>query len=309
MNSISSDVQKKGILYMLTASFCFALTGACARWLRDDINPIELVLFRNIIGVIFILYSIRLSPVKQKGGKPWLLIFSGVIGTLALYSFFYGISKIGLAIAITYQQSYPVFLALFAAYFLGEKLIGREWVAIVTGFVGICLIFLPSVDTSLLTVKHHTIGLSNALMTGMAYLSIRGLSEIYDQRSIILSFMLSGIILPVISLFIGQLIEPGHFDFIINTFDVPRLEHYPVILLLGLAALVGQIYLTKAFSYQKTGIIAAVGYSNIVFSIIFGTLLGDAFPDLLRITGIFLIIICGVLISFSPQKLKKLIRR
>lgn len=294
--------QTKGILYMLTASFCFALTGACARWLRDDINPVELVLFRNIIGVVFIFYSIHHKPIIQKGGKPWLLIFRGVIGTLALYSFFYGISKIGLAISITYQQSYPVFLAMFAAYFLGEKLAGREWVAIIIGFIGICLIFLPSVDTSLLTAKHHFIGLSNALMTGMAYLSIRGLSDIYDQRAIILSFMLSGIVLPVFSMVMGQFINPGHFDFIISSYDVPKLSHYPVILVLGLAALIGQIYLTKAFSYQKTGIIAAVGYSNIVFSVIFGTLLGDSFPDLVSIFGIFMIIVCGIMIGFRRKK-------
>lgn len=283
---------------MLVASFCFALTGACARWLRDDINPIELVLFRNIIGVVFILYSIHHRPVVQSGGKRWLLLFRGVIGTLALYSFFYGISKIGLAISITYQQSYPVFLALFATWLFGERLTGKEWFAIITGFGGICLIFLPSAHTSLLSVKHHMIGLSNALMTGMAYLSIRGLSDIYDQRSIILSFMLSGILLPVLSLTTGHFVDAEPLDFIVDTFDVPLISHYPVILLLGIAALFGQVYLTKAFTYPKTGIIGAIGFSNIVFSVIFGTMLGDAFPDVLSLIGIFLIIVCGIMVSY-----------
>ena len=283
---------------MLVASFCFALTGACARWLRDDINPIELVLFRNIIGVVFILYSIHHRPVVQSGGKRWLLLFRGVIGTLALYSFFYGISKIGLAISITYQQSYPVFLALFATWLFGERLTGKEWFAIITGFGGICLIFLPSAHTSLLSVKHHMIGLSNALMTGMAHLSIRGLSDIYDQRSIILSFMLSGILLPVLSLTTGHFVDAEPLDFIVDTFDVPLISHYPVILLLGIAALFGQVYLTKAFTYPKTGIIGAIGFSNIVFSVIFGTMLGDAFPDVLSLIGIFLIIVCGIMVSY-----------
>jgi drug/metabolite transporter (DMT)-like permease len=284
---------------MLVASFCFALTGACARWLRDDFHPIELVLFRNLIGVGFIFLSIRRKPIVQKGGKLWLLIFRGVIGTMALYSFFYGISKIGLAISITYQQSYPVFLALFVAFYIGEKLTNSEWFSIFIGFLGICLIFLPSVDTSLLTAKHHLIGLSNAFLTGLAYLSIRELSDFYDQRSIILSFMLSGIILPVISLFFGSNIMNSSFDFIFGTFKFPLWHHLPVILVLGFAALFGQINLTKAFSYQKTGVIAAVGYSNIVFSIIFGTILGDAFPNFLSLVGIACIILCGVIISLK----------
>ncbi|MFZ1526793.1 MAG: DMT family transporter [Saprospiraceae bacterium] len=299
--NIASNRENQGIFYMLIASFSFALTGACARYLRDDINPVQLVFFRNLIGVGFILYSMWKVPVVQIGGKPWVLLFRGVIGTLALYSFFYGISNIGLAISITYQQSYPVFLSLFAAWYFKEKLNVKEWVAVFLGFFGICLIFIPSVDISLLTTKHHLVGLSNALMTGMAYLSIRELSQFYDQRSIILSFMASGIVLPVFSMLLGQWMEPGHFDFLISDIDIPIGLDYIVILLMGLAALIGQIYLTKAFSYQKTGVIAAVGYSNIVFSVILGTFLGDAFPDALSLSGIFLIIICGVMISFNTK--------
>lgn len=287
---------------MLVASFSFALTGACARYLRNDINPIQLVLFRNVIGVGFIFWSVYRKPIVQTGGKLGLLIFRGFIGTLALYTFFYGISKIGLAISITYQQSYPIFLSIMAAWWFGERLKIKEWAAVIIGFVGIFLIFIPSADTSSLLLRNHLIGVSNAVMTGLAYLSIRGLSAIYDQRSIILSFMLSGIILPIISLGLGECMQVQSLDFLINTVDPIKFSHIPVIVLLGVAALIGQIFLTKAFSYQKTGVIAAVGYSNIVFSILFGVILGDGLPDVYSFGGIGLIILCGVLISFGQRR-------
>lgn len=286
---------------MLIASFSFALTGACARYLRDDINPIQLVLFRNLFGVGFILFSIWNRMPTQVGGKLSLLIFRGIIGTLALYSFFYGVSKIGLAVAITYQQSYPIFLAMMVAWFYQEKLNKVEWVAIIIGFGGICLIFLPSIKASSLSIQSHVIGVSNAMMTGLAYLSIRGLSGYYDHRVIVLSFMLSGIVLPMISLSLGYIKDVEALKFIIDTFDPVSWNHLVPILILGLAALVGQIFLTKAFSYQKTGIIAAIGYSNIVFSVIFGVMLGDGLPDAVSMIGIFFIILCGVLVSFSKK--------
>jgi drug/metabolite transporter (DMT)-like permease len=288
---------------MLIASFSFAFTGACARYLQGEINPIEMVLFRNLLGVLFIGYSVIRRPIIQQGGKPWLLFFRGFIGTTALYTFFYGISKIGLAISITYQQSYPVFLALIGGLYLGERLKWREWTAIIIGFAGICMIFLPSVDNSLLSAKNHVIGLSNAIMTGMAYLSIRGLSEYYDQRSIILSFMVCGIVFPILSLFVGEYYENEAIDFIINKFTMPVGYQWSVLGALGIAAMIGQIYLTKAFSYQKTGVIAAIGYSNIVFSIIFGYILGDAFPSAMSLIGIVLIITCGVMVSWKPREI------
>ncbi len=292
---------RRGMWYMLIASFCFAFTGACARYLRNDINPIELVLFRNLIGVVYIGYSIYRVPIIQVGGKLRLLVFRGVIGTLALYSFFYGISKIGLAISITYQQSYPVFLALIGGLYLGDKLKIHQRAAIVIGFCGIILIFVPSIDVASLSTRHHVIGLSNGIMTGLAYLSIRGLSTYYDNRAIILSFMVSGIILPIISLSIGHFVQIDYLDFLIDKFVWPTGWQYFTILILGIAALVGQIYLTKAFSYQKTGVIAAIGYSNIIFSILFGTILGDAFPSWTSLLGIAMIVTCGIMVSWKTK--------
>lgn len=177
-----------------------------------------------------------------------------------------------------------------------------EWAAIVIGFFGICLIFLPSINASSLSVQSHIIGVSNAVMTGLAYLSIRGLSGYYDHRVIVLSFMLSGIVLPLISLSLGYIINVEALKFIIDTFDPVSWKHLIPVLILGLAALVGQIFLTKAFSYQKTGIIAVIGYSNIVFSIIFGVLLGDGLPDTVSLMGIVLVILCGVMVSYGKKE-------
>lgn len=136
-------------------------------------------------------------------------------------------------------------------------------------------------------------------MTGVAYLSIRGLSEYYDKRTIVLSFMLCGILFPILSLVVGQYYPSQQFDFIVAKFYLPKLQHLYLIVPLGLVALIGQVYLTKAFSHKNTGIIGAMGYSNVVFSILLGVLIGDALPDLLSLSGIIIIVISGVLISLT----------
>jgi drug/metabolite transporter (DMT)-like permease len=282
---------------MLVASLCFALTGAFASYFSKTINPIQLVLYRNIIGVIFIGYSIFKQPVVQTGGKPMLLLTRGLTGTFALYAFFYVISRIGLPVAITYQQSYPVFIALAAAIFFKDRLKGLEWLAIILGFAGIMSIFLPSAPNTVFLPKYHAAGLFNMLMTGSAYLSIRGLSQHYDQRTIVLSFMLCGLVLPLVSLSLGYVIDDSRLDFMFDTFDPLLLHQIPLLLLFGMAALAGQLYLTKAFSYGKTGVIGAMGYANVVFSILFGVMLGDPLPEGAALAGIGMILISGMLIS------------
>jgi drug/metabolite transporter (DMT)-like permease len=299
-----NDTSKKGLLYMLGAAFCFSISGACTKVLGKRISSVELVFFRNIIGVIFVLVTIYRQPLVQIGGKMSLLVFRGIIGTLALYTFFFSITKIGLAEAITYQQSYPIILALLGGYFLKEKLDTKNWIAVIVGFVGICCIFLPQFKIDIASIKYHSFGLANAIMTALAYMSIKQLSSYYDSRSIVLSFMFSGIVLPIISMVLGQYIYIDSLAFLFGGFNWPAGIEWLWIGVLALSALAGQILLTKAFTFGNTGEVSAIGYSNIVFSVVFGILLGDAFPNAVSLLGILLIIACGVYISFRKNELK-----
>jgi drug/metabolite transporter (DMT)-like permease len=291
----------EGIVYMVIAAFCFSVSGACTRVLGRTISSVELVFFRNCIGVVFIFYSVNQRPLVQVGGKPMLLIFRGITGTLALYTFFYSITRIGLAEAITYQQSYPVFLAVFSLFYFKERMTSKEWAAVILGFAGICLVFLPQISIDILAVKHHSVGLLNAVLTALAYLSIKDLSKVYDSRSIVLSFMLSGILLPIFSLIGGYYLEEDYLGFLVGKFTMPDGIQWAWIWVLSISALIGQIYLTKAFTYGKVGPVSAMGYSNIVFSVFFGVLLGDAIPNLTSFMGIALIIFCGVIIAYSSR--------
>jgi drug/metabolite transporter (DMT)-like permease len=249
-----------------------------------------------VFGVLFISVTLFRRPLQQTGGKPFLLIFRGAIGTLALYAFFYNITYISLAEAVTYSQTSPIFIAFFSFFLLKERLSKYAWAAIAIGFLGILFIFKP--DTSGL-LKSNIIGLFCGIATAFAYLSVRELKKIYDTRAVVLSFMVSGIILPLLSMLLSLFVDAPEYDFIVSSFIFPQKEHWFWIILLGITSLVGQIFLTKAYGEEKAGIVSGIGYSNIVFSVLLGVLLGDPLPDISGLIGITLIITSGLLISFK----------
>ena len=74
-----------------------------------------------------------------------------------------------------------------------------------------------------------------------------------------------------------------------------------IYILLGIFATFAQIYMTKAYSFAKAGIIGTISYSNIAFSIILGLILGDSFPSILIIFGILLIVLSGLLVSSKKE--------
>ncbi|WP_323592925.1 DMT family transporter [Aliarcobacter butzleri] len=284
----------KGIKYILLASFLFALMSVAAKQLSNSMSSVEVVFFRNIFGVIFILISIYRSPLKQLGGKFWLLVFRGFIGFVALLFFFYNISNIPLGEAMTFSKTSTIFTAIFAYIFLKEKLGVRGWSGVFIGFIGI--LFITEFNGTNLE-KSDYLGILSGIGAALAYTSVRELRKYYDSRAIVLSFMAIGALGPLILMIIGNFYTNPHLDFMLATFVMPQLSDWIFILLLGTFATLAQIFMTKAYSFAKAGIIGTISYSDIAFSIILGTLLGDKIPSFLIVLGIILIIISGLLVS------------
>lgn len=287
-------IRHLGIYYMLIASLLFAGTGALSKILSSELSSIEIVFFRNIIGLGLIIWMIYKRPLHQAGGKFWLLAFRGIIGTIGLYAFFYNIAHIDLATAFTFSKTSPIFTALLAAFIFKERLSYLGWFAIFIGFIGILFVIEPTLGVS----KDEYIGLLSGIGAALAYTSIRGLRKHYDTRAIVLSFMLCGSAMPLLSMIVGSFYYRPNLDFLISSFVMPSLNGWVMIVIMGLLATAFQIYLTKAYAAsKKAGVVAAVGYSDVIFSMIFGLILGDALPDAWAFLGIVMIIGAGILVA------------
>jgi drug/metabolite transporter (DMT)-like permease len=284
----------KGILYMLFASLLFSCMGMFAKILSTNLSSIEIVFFRNIAGIFILAYSIYKTPIVQSGGKPLLLFFRGFIGFSALAMFFYNITTISLAEAMTFSKTSPIFTAIFAFIFVKESLSKKAWIGILIGFVGI--LFITKFTGENLS-KTDWLGVLSGVGAALAYTSIRELKKFYDVRVIVLSFVVVGTIFPLLFMILANFYQSEDFDFLISPFVMPSGIEWVYIVLLGVFSTFAQLFMTKAYSVTKAGIIGAIGYSTIVFSIIIGMLLGDGFPDIFTTIGIVLIVLSGILVS------------
>jgi len=279
---------------MLISSFLFAIMGAFAKLSSGSMSSLEVVFFRNVFGVLIVGFAVFKTPMVQEGGKPWLLFFRGFMGFVALLAFFYNIAHIPLGDAMTFSKTSPIFTAIFAYLFLSEKLSISGWLAVGVGFVGIVFITKP---TGLMFSKYDLLGIFSGIGAALAYTSVRELKKYYDTRAIVLSFMLVGTIGPVLLLLVSPYIHAPELDFILGTFVMPEGIVWFYVMGMGVFATLAQLYMTKAYGESKAGIVGAVSYTNIVFSIGVGMLLGDSFPDMVTITGIVLIVSAGLLVA------------
>ena len=297
-NNIKNNNTTLAIKYMLLSSFLFAFTGGFAKELSAYMSSVEVVFFRNISGVIIILYAIYKKPLQQTGGKFLLLFMRGLIGFAALLMYFYNIAHIPLAEALTFNKISPIFTALFSYLLLKEQLSKLAWSGVFVGFIGV--LFITGFDIANLS-KTDWLGIFSGIGAGLAYTSIRELRKYYDNRAIVLSFMLVGSIGPIILMIIGSFVNIPSLDWIISPFIIPQNIAWVYIVGLGGFATLSQIYMTKAYSLAAGGIVGTISYSNIAFAIIVGSILGDSFPSLYVIFGIILIVLSGILVTYNKS--------
>ena len=275
---------------MLLSALIGALNGAVAKFLSQSMDPIEIVFYRNLIGVLIVLYSFKKFSVSIDTSKLHLLILRGVFGALAMVLFFYTIATIPLGEVVVLNKTSPFFVTILAYYLMKETITLRIFFALIIGFIGIVFIMKPfGVEISI----EHIFGVLGGFFAACAYATIKKIKDIYDARVIMLSFMGIGVLIPLaLFLFTPYVHFKIHTDIFI----------WALIVFMAIISTASQWFLTRAYSISQASIIGVVSYSNIPFAIGFGVILGDSLPDLYTFLGIVLIVIGGILVSKKSSK-------
>ncbi|HEV7781990.1 MAG TPA: DMT family transporter [Chitinophagaceae bacterium] len=288
------DKRYQGIIYMLLAALGFSIMGGAAKMLKGSFGAGQLVFWRNAVGLTALAAGFIIRPPVNKGGKFHLLLFRGMMGTTALYTLLYCILHLPLGTAMTYNLTSALFIAVFS-FLLFREYHGRiVLLAVLLGFAGMLLIYRPAMHYPW---YYHVAGLISGVTSALAYITVNRLAGHYDSRVIVLSFIGTGVLVPTVFMIIRYAFSLPPDDVFFINWRWPVGREWLYVLWLGLAALFGQYFVTKAYGADKAGIVSAIGYANIVFSVFIGMALGDAFPDLMSLSGILCIILSGVIIS------------
>jgi len=284
---------------MLLAALGFSLMGGAAKLLKGGFNAGQLVFFRNLIGAIGLIAAFMVDPPVNRGGKFHWLIFRGFMGTVALYTLLYCILHLPLSTAMTYNLTSAIFIAVFS-FLLFKEFHGYAVVfAVIVGFVGMVLVYKPNMHYPWI---YHAVGLLSGIVSAIAYITLGKLAPYYDPRVIVSSFIFCGVLIPTLFMIVGQLAHLPYDDVFFIEWKWPAGIQWIYILWLGLAALFGQYFVTRAYGADKAGIVSVFGYANIIFSVFIGLTLGDPFPDIVSWTGISCIILSGAIISIMKRR-------
>jgi drug/metabolite transporter (DMT)-like permease len=125
------------VLGTLTLSGMHALV----RFVSHEIDPFEIAFFRNLCGfIIFIPWLVRNGIGVLKTDRFGMHLLRGSINACSMSCWFWGLSMTPLAQATALISTMPIFVALGASLYLGEKVGLARWGAVVLGLGGTLVI-------------------------------------------------------------------------------------------------------------------------------------------------------------------------
>lgn len=290
MKSISET--SKGILFLITSAFFFALMAVFVR-LSGDIHFVQKAFFRNavafIIALVGFMKDVRVSgkvaAAIPKGALIFLLLRS-IGGSIGIFGNFYAIDRLVLSDASILNKMAPFFAILFSFIFIKEKIRIIPLVSIITAFLGSMLVVKPSFQfTQMLPTLA---GFMGGVGAGLAYACVRKLSTLKCNGKLII-FFFSG--------FSMLLTIP----YMIFNFNPMSTYQFLMLLGAGVCAAAGQFTITAAYYHAPASEISIYDYSQIIFSTMLGFFFFGMIPDYLSIIG-YIIIIAMALVNFLYHK-------
>ena len=273
---------------MLLASLLFASMGVCIKFASVHFNSFEIVCYRGMVGVVFLIGLTRLRGVSLRTQVPMMHVWRSVVGVISLTAWFYAIAALPLATAMTLNYMSSVWIATFL---LGGALLtqgrnapikqqGPLFLAVLAGFGGVAMMLRPTLAPD--QVLGALVGLLSGLFAAFAYLQVTALSRLGEPESRTVFYFSIGAVLA------------GALGMV---FTGVSAWHWPSALWLlpiGLLAVLGQLCMTRAYASGATLVVANLQYSGIVFAGLYSlTVFGDRLP-LIGWLGMGLIIVSGI---------------
>jgi len=269
----------KAILINLSAWMVVPIMDALAKYLSWSLPVLQITWGRYFFTVFFtlsfILIFFRKNLVWSK--NPKLQIIRALILLSANILFFYSISVISLAKALTLAFIHPLIVTALSPLFLKEKVGIKRWFAVLIGFIGVLIVIRPGfIELNMPSIA--------AFGTGVCYgFYLMITRKLSNTDNPLLTLLFTGVVGAIIMTSIMPVV-----------WVPPTLNQWYMLACIGLVASVAHGFIIISFRMAEASKLAPLSYSEIITNIIIGYYVFSDMPDKWTFVGLFVIMLSGI---------------
>jgi drug/metabolite transporter (DMT)-like permease len=248
--------QRSGaFLSIFLASFLFGFMAFLVKILTSSLPAAEILFIRAVLGMVFIMSMVIFGFTAFRVNNRNMLFVRGLFGGTAIFLYFTAIGRLPLSTVALIANSYPLFAIMFSMILIKEKPSYDSMFALMVAFSGLFLVLNPQFGT--LDIG-YLFALAAAIFGGVAITAVRELRK--TDSSFVIIF--------------AQMVGASAICFIpmANSFRVPVLSEWGLLLLITAVGIAGQLYLTRPFKYIKASEGSIIALATAVFAIAFSVM-------------------------------------
>ncbi|MDV6345779.1 DMT family transporter [Nitrosomonas sp. Is37] len=278
-------------LWMLVAGFMFACMGMLVKLGAVYFSSIELVFYRSLIGLLLTYLAMRVRHVSLITEHWKIHCWRGLFGLGGLLLFFYCITQLPLATAISLNNTWPLFLALLATIILKECF---HWVLVMTvvlGFIGVILLLRPTLHED--QWQTGLIGLISGIFASFAHLNLKQLGKLGESEWVVV-FYFTLICTVITGIWLS-----------LTAFSTVTSNNLWILVGVGITATLAQLALTRAYRVGKTMVVGALAYSTVLFAGLWDAFFWHDIQPISAWMGMGMIVLGGVLsLRVAPMSVR-----
>jgi len=290
------------------AASSFSMGDAIVRMLSDTLPLHQIVLMRSLVSIpltLTILVPLEGGLRMLRTKRPMWHLWRAVALTVASISFFSAIASVPLAQATAVFFTAPLMITALSAFLLKERVNCRRWMALAAGLVGVVLVVRPGASEF-----QWTLLLPLVAAAAYAVLNTMTRSVGTDEPACAMTFYIQLTFLAtgcVIGLAIGDGRLAGSdnpsIEFLLRAWVWPGQGDLLLIAATGACNFSGAYLISQAYRFGESGLVAPFEYIAVVTAGLYGYLFWKEVPDVLALTGTFLIVGAGIFIATREARL------
>lgn len=278
----------KAALWMALSIASFLGMTVAGRETTNALNVFQVTELRSVVGFIILLPLVLVSGgfAAMKTQRPMQHIARNVVHYMGQAGWLYALTLIPLAELVSIEFTTPIWTAILAVMFLGEKLNVRKLVAITFGMLGVLVIVRPGMGTM---ETGHLIVLCAAVSFGISMVMVKSLTRTESVVRIIFWML-------VVQSVIGLI--PAWMEW-----RNPPLSLWPWIVAIAFTGMSSHFCLARALTYADATIVSPMDFLRLPFTAMVGWLIYSENVDAFTIGGAALILL-GNLVNLRRRAMK-----
>ena len=284
---------------MLVGSIFFAIMALLAESLKEQFSYPWITMVRSGVATVLAIALALSVGARLVFLKPVTLWIRSLSGWASMICGFYALTHYDVEIVLSLTNMYPLWVAILSWPLLGILPSRKTWIALVISCLGMWMVYASSIvaDAPPSSYSNPRTAIPMAILAGMlsgvALINLHRIKHV-DTRAVVAHF--SGVA-TACSLIVWLVIPVSQPTRLIDLASVMRLIG------VGIAATVGQLCLTKAFSTGSPTRVSVVGLSQVVVAALVKWFMEQRIPTIGSMIGMTLVVASTIwVILAQPNK-------